>query len=114
LGSPLIKTASTFGKQVGLEAVIAKSSYCDRIFHDLRATCITEWFERGMMPHEVQKLAGHASIDTTMKYYVGIRESMIDRARGASAAALGCKSVASYPKEPKWQKTSGIYYHTSD
>jgi len=94
LGSPLIKTASTFGKQVGLEAVIAKSSYCDRTFHDLRATCITEWFERGMMPHEVQKLAGHASIDTTMKYYVGIRESMIDRARGASAAALGENSVA--------------------
>ena len=58
-------------------------------FHDLRATCITEWFEQGMMPHEVQRLAGHSSIETTMNYYVGIRESMIDRARLASNAALG-------------------------
>ena len=58
-------------------------------FHDLRATCITEWFENGMMPHEVQRLAGHASIETTMRYYVGIRESMINRAREASSAALG-------------------------
>jgi len=57
-------------------------------FHDLRATCITEWLEQGMMPHEVQRLAGHSSIDTTMNYYVGIRESMIDRAREASSAAL--------------------------
>jgi integrase len=58
-------------------------------FHDLRATSITEWFEQGMMPHEVQRLAGHSSIETTMNYYVGIRESMIDRARQASSAALG-------------------------
>ena len=46
------------------------------------------------MPHEVQRLAGHASINTTMKYYVGIRESMIDRASQASSAALGEDSVA--------------------
>jgi integrase len=63
-------------------------------FHDLRATCITEWFERGMMPHEIQKLAGHSSIETTMKYYVGYRETIIDRARQASSAALNGKSVA--------------------
>ena len=57
-------------------------------FHDLRATCITEWFEHGLMPHEIQRLAGHSSIETTMRYYVGIRESMIDRARQASSEAL--------------------------
>ncbi len=57
-------------------------------FHDLRATCITEWMEQGMMPHEVQRLAGHSSIETTMTYYVGIRETLIDRARLASVAAL--------------------------
>ena len=47
-----------------------------------------------MMPHEVQRLAGHASIETTMKYYVGIRKSMITRARAASTKALGSNSVA--------------------
>ncbi len=49
----------------------------------------TYWFEQGMMPHEIQRIAGHSSIETTMKYYVGIRETMIDRARQASSAALG-------------------------
>ncbi len=46
------------------------------------------------MPHEVKELAGHADINTTMNYYVGIRESLIDRARGASSAALGQDSSA--------------------
>ena len=71
-----------------------KASIEDLTFHDLRATCITEWFEQGMMPHEVQRLAGHSSIETTMKYYVGFRETMIDRARQASSAALNGNSVA--------------------
>ena len=69
--------------------ICKKAGVENTTFHDLRATCITEWFENGMMPHEVQKLADHASIETTMRYYVGIRESMINRAREASSAALG-------------------------
>ena len=70
------------------------ASINDVKFHDLRSTCITEWSEHGMMPHEVQRLAGHSSIETTMKYYVGIRDSMIGRARQASSAALGANSIA--------------------
>ena len=73
----------------------------DATFQDLRATCITEWFEQGLMPHEVQKLAGHASIETTMRYYVGIRESMIERAKLASAAALGDDLVARWLRAPE-------------
>ena len=61
----------------------------DGTFHDLRSTCITEWLEKGLMPHEAKELAGHADINTTMNHYVGIRESLIDRARVASSAALG-------------------------
>ena len=70
-------------------------------FHDLRATCITEWFEQGLMPHEVQRLAGHSSIETTMKYYVGYRQGLIDRARAASSSALKSKSVANVLQMPK-------------
>ena len=73
-----------------------RAGISDGTFHDLMATCITEWFEQGMMPHEVQGLAGHASKDTTMRYYVGIRESMIDRAGKASVAALG-DSLGAHP-----------------
>ena len=83
------------------QLICRKAGVTDVTFHDLRATCITEWLEQGMMPHEVQRLAGHASINTTMKYYVGIRESMLDRAREASVAALGQDSVANLLQVPK-------------
>jgi len=71
------------------QTIFKKAGIEDGTFHDLRSTCITEWLEEGLMPHEVKELAGHADINTTMNYYVGIRESLINRARGASSAALG-------------------------
>jgi len=71
------------------KVICGKAGVDDACFQDVRATCITEWFEQGIMPHEVQRLAGHSSIDTTMKYYVGIRETMLARARQASSDALG-------------------------
>lgn len=57
-------------------------------FHDLRRTCITEWLENGLQPHEVMKLAGHSSIETTLKYYVATRRNLVDKARLASIANL--------------------------
>ena len=61
-------------------------------YHDMRRTCITEWLERGLQPHEVKQLAGHVDIDTTMRYYVTTRQSLLDRARLASASVFdtGC------------------------
>ncbi|MBN1817940.1 MAG: tyrosine-type recombinase/integrase [Sedimentisphaerales bacterium] len=73
-------------------------------FHDLRATCITEWLEQGVMPHEVQRLAGHSSVETTMRYYVGIRDTMIDKARQASLSALGQEFVTVLSHQPKNDK----------
>jgi len=81
--------------------ICKKAGVEDAKFHDLRATCITEWFEQEMMPHEVQKLAGHSSIDTTMRFYVGIRDEMIDKARRASQMALGDDSVTVLSQQPK-------------
>ena len=40
--------------------------------HDLRRTGITRALLAGMPPAAVQKLAGHSSIVTTMKYYVEV------------------------------------------
>jgi len=53
-------------------------------FHDLRRTCITAW-TRGLAPQEVQKLAGHASITTTMEYYAAVGTDVLDRARTIGA-----------------------------
>ena len=71
------------------QMIFRKAGIEDGAFHDLRSTCITEWLEKGLMPHEVKELAGHADIKTTMNYYVGIRESLIDKARDSSSAVLG-------------------------
>ena len=37
--------------------------------HLLRHTCITRWFEQGLDIKEIQYLAGHASVDLTLKIY---------------------------------------------
>jgi len=68
---------------------ILKRAEITGTFHDLRRTCITEWLENGLQPHEVMRLAGHSSIDTTMRYYVTTRRSLIDKARLASSECLG-------------------------
>jgi integrase len=78
------------------QTIFKKAGIEDGTFHDLRSTCITEWLEKGLMPHEVKELAGHADINTTMNHYVGIRESLIDKARDASTAALGADSSAHF------------------
>lgn len=49
-------------------------------FHDLRRTCLTYW-SRYLPPQEVQKLAGHADIETTMRYYLGVRADVLDLAK---------------------------------
>jgi integrase len=50
-------------------------------FHDLRKTAITRWLLAGLAPQEVQRLAGHADIETTMKYYAACRDDIVYRAR---------------------------------
>ena len=57
-------------------------------FHDLRRTCITNWFANGLTEFEVMILAGHASFDTTRKFYMAVRNDLIDKARVTSQAAL--------------------------
>ena len=87
--------------------IFTKAGIEDGTFHDLRSTCITEWMEMGMLLHEVKELAGHADIKTTMQYYVGLRESLIDRARAASSAALKGKTVTISVRAAKRGKYDG-------
>ena len=55
-------------------------------FHALRKTAVTNWLEAGVPPHEVQKMAGHSSVETTIRYYATIDRAAIDRVRQASEA----------------------------
>ena len=89
----------------GWGLICKKAAVEDADFHDLRRTCITEWMENGMHPHEVQRLAGHADLNTTMEYYVGIRKSVISRAKQASKKSLSEKFVANLLQVPKKGKS---------
>ena len=60
-----------------------------REFHDLRSTAITNWLYNGMKEHEVMRLAGHSSFETTHKFYLAIQPGLYDRARKANEASMG-------------------------
>lgn len=47
--------------------------------HDLRRTCITRLAKAGASIDEARKLAGHSSVQTTLKYYTATKdEDLID------------------------------------
>ena len=56
-------------------------------FHDLRRTAISNWLAKGLSEFEVMKLAGHANFSTTHRFYLRVRDDLIDRARQASTRA---------------------------
>jgi len=57
--------------------------------HDLRRTCLSRWLRQGLSEYEVMQLAGHADFQTTHRFYLAIRDDVLDRARAASTAAMG-------------------------
>ncbi|MHC4557057.1 MAG: tyrosine-type recombinase/integrase, partial [Planctomycetota bacterium] len=69
-------------------------------FHDLRRTCLSNWIVQGLSLHEVKELAGHASIETTERFYLAVRKDVLDRARAASEASRKGQSVARLLRAP--------------
>ena len=63
-------------------------------FHDLRRTCLTRWLCNGLAEYDVMNLAGHAEFETTHRFYLAIREDLLQRARKATAQAMGNTFVA--------------------
>jgi integrase len=58
-------------------------------FHDLRHTCATLLFGRGVHPKIVQELLGHANIALTLDVYSHYLPSIGDQALGAMEEAFG-------------------------
>jgi len=63
-------------------------------YHDLRKTCLTNWSYH-LPPQELQKLAGHADIATTMRYYLGIRADVLGLAKRHTIGATGLEPATS-------------------
>ena len=66
------------------QRILSDANIADGSFHDLRKTCISHWTWSGLAAQEVQKLAGHADIKTTMLYYAGVRTDVLRIARSCS------------------------------
>ena len=49
--------------------------------YDFRHTFATKQAEQGMNPNLLKQLMGHSDIATTMKYYVGVTEKMMENAK---------------------------------
>ena len=87
---------NNFRKQFSL--IMARAGIERGTFHDLRRTCLTNWFANGLAEFEVMYMAGHASFDTTRRFYLSVRDDLVDLARMASHQAAkaisGCAPVA--------------------
>jgi integrase len=92
--SPLSKFCHHFNK------IRARAGIASGTFHDLRRTCLSNWVARGLSLHEVKELAGHASIETTERFYLAVRKDVVDRARAASEASRDGHSVARLLRAP--------------
>lgn len=67
-------------------------------FHSLRKSCCTNLLEGGVVPHAVQKIMGHSSLETTIKYYSRVRRDQVAMAREVSDAyATGGKATCPIP-----------------
>ena len=56
-------------------------------FHDLRRTCLSNWFANGLREYDVMKMAGHSSFETTRTFYLAIHDDLLERTRTASTQA---------------------------
>jgi integrase len=80
--------------------ILAEACIENATFHDLRRTCITNWFADGLSEYEVMRLAGHASFSTTHEFYLAVREDLVDHGRAASTKAMAAISVANLLQQP--------------
>ena len=92
--SPINNFDDTFKK------ILNKAGIENGTFHDLRRTCLTNWFANGLSEYEVMHLAGHACFTTTHTFYLAVREDLIERGRAASTKAMAAISVANLLQQP--------------
>ncbi len=76
-------------------------------FHDLRRTAISNWLAKGLGEFEVMKLAGHANFSTTHRFYLRVRDDLIDRARQANTRPSAGNLAHIWHAPPSARRTPG-------
>jgi integrase len=87
---PTSKVITSFS--YGFRRILRQARVEEGQFHDLRRTAICNWFREGLKEFEIMRLAGHATFATTHKYYLRVRDDLVDRAREATARGL-CQNL---------------------
>ena len=90
---------SNFRRQFQL--IQSKAGVKQGEFHDFRRTCLTNWLAHGLSEFDVMTMAGHASFETTRRFYLAVRKDLVDRTRKASTEALKGIFVARLLRAPK-------------
>jgi integrase len=85
------------------QAILARAGIERGEFHDLRRTCLSNWFAKGLTEYDVMKMAGHASFETTRNFYLAIRDDLLGRTRVATTQALKDIFVANLLQIPSKQ-----------
>lgn len=58
------------------------------MFHDLRRTALWDWLHSGMSIMDDMFLAGHAKLETTQKFYLDVKDDLINRARASKTQKI--------------------------
>ena len=86
-------------RDFGLIRERAEVPHCT--LHDFRRSCITNWASR-LPAHVVRELAGHSSLETTVKYYLIVQALDLDNARTVTSGFLahaGAHRCASWARD---------------
>ena len=94
-----LKVTTNFYPQ--FRRILRKAAVKKGIFHDMRRTALTNWFDDGMTEFQVMKLAGHSSFNTTHQFYLAIDKDLVARARKASEKVVGRDLSLTCPSPPK-------------
>ena len=70
------------------DRILAKAGVQGGTFHDFRRTAITDWFYHGLNIFDVMRLAGHSKYETTYRFYLQVKDGLMDRARRATSHAV--------------------------
>lgn len=70
------------------DRILAKAAVKKGTLHDIRRTAITNWFYQDLSIYDVMKLAGHSKFETTYKFYLQVKDGLLDRARKATTRGV--------------------------
>ena len=72
----------------GFRVILKHAGIEEGEFHDLRRTCLTNWFAHGLSEFDVMNMAGHANFETTRNFYLAISDDLLEKTRKASTKAM--------------------------